>query len=185
MPSTTLLPTSLITSAGFTSIALANIDEDPDSPDALWAVASSNNIATSARLGFATPPGNPSGVQTFKAWVRKNSASGTGTPTARLDLYQNGSLVATGTAVNITSLTGQLITQTFDLATTPLPDSSGANVQILFNGITSGGGPSVRASVDLGAANWDIVNYVVLTPVVSQLSFRFRADDTATLNGAF
>ncbi len=156
---TTSLPTSIISSSGFSSVSLANIDEDPDSPDGAWAVASANNVNTVARVEFPTPAGNPTGVQTFKIYVRKNTAN-SGNPTAKIDLYQGATLVASGSSQSVTSTTGQMLSQTFDLASTPLPDTSGAAVRAEFNATAAGGGPSVRNSVDLGAINWDTTRYL-------------------------
>lgn len=159
MPTETKLPDSLLENSGWGSISLANIDEDPDSPDGAWATASGNNVGTIARVSFPTPTGSPTGVQTFKIYVRKNSASGSGTPTARIDLYENGTLLASGSDQNVTSTTGQMLSQDFDLAATPLGTADGSLVEARFVGTQSGGSPSVRASVDLGAINWDVVNY--------------------------
>jgi hypothetical protein len=133
VPTETLFPDGLLENSGWGSIALADIDEDPDSPDGAWAVQSGNNTATIARVSFPAPTGNPTGTQTFKMYVRKTSGQ-SGTPTARIDLYENGSLVASGTDQSVTSTTGQLLSQAFDLASTPLSDATGANVEARFPG---------------------------------------------------
>lgn len=131
--------------------ARGNVDEDPDSPDALWATATGNNVATAIRLDMPTLVVDSTGTMVTKAYVRKSASSGSGTPTARIDLYYNGSLVASGTNQNVTSTTGQTITQNFDLATVGPSLGDGTLIELLLAGTASGGGPSVRASVDFGA----------------------------------
>ena len=131
----------------------ANIDEDPDSPDGLWATATSNNVNTNARLRFPAMSGGPasSGTMVTKGYVRLTSGSGSGTPTARIDLYYNGSLVATGSENNVTSSSGQLITQNFDMATVGSSLGDASLIELDIVGSRSGGGPSARSAVDFGA----------------------------------
>src|SRR5439155_17734942 len=108
------LPDTLLESSGFAAIALADIDEDPTTPDAAWANASSNDVDTTVRVGFPTPSGSLTGRQSFRAFVRKNAVSGSGTPAARIDLYENGGRLATGTETPIASAGGMILTETFD-----------------------------------------------------------------------
>lgn len=181
MPTETLLPDASLEATGFASYALADVDEDPDAPDANWAVASSNNNATSNRVSFPTPTGNPTGVQTFKIYVRKFSGTQSGTPLARIDLYENGTLLASGADQSVTSATGQMLSQDFDLATTPLATSDGSLVEARFVGTASGGSPGARNSTDLGAINWDIVNYSAGgTPYTVTPADAFGLTDQAT-----
>lgn len=165
---TDLLPTAVEAASGYSSIPIADIDEDPDTPDGSWGTASGNNTATSVRVSFPTSTGAPdsSGTLVIAAYVRKgpSGSAGTGTPTARIDLYYNGALIASGTTQNITSLTGQKITQNFDLATVnnagQLGDGSG--LEVLIAGTQSGGSPSSRATVEVGAV--DIQSLPYATP---------------------
>lgn len=180
MPTTTLLPDELVASTNLSG-SLADIDEDPDTPDGAWMVATANNVNTEARVGFPTPPGPPARTQTFKAWVRKNSAN-SGSPTARIDLYENGSLAASGSGATVTSTTGQLVTQTFSVS---LSDPSGAGVQAVFVGTSVGGSPSVRNSVDLGAINWDVVDYDVAVTFNDSPAASLALSGTSTLSRAF
>ena len=53
-------------------------------PAEAWLLVQYLATNTDALVGFDTPPPNPSGSQTFKAWVRKFN-SNSGTPTARID----------------------------------------------------------------------------------------------------
>ena len=91
-----LPPDAVLASTALTGATVANLDEDPASADADWAVATSNNVATDARVSFSTPPGTiatGAGLQVFRAVVRKTGTSGTGTPLARLELWEAGVLV--------------------------------------------------------------------------------------------
>jgi hypothetical protein len=176
MATETLLPDALLENSGWGSIAFADIDEDPDSPDGNWAVASSNNNATIARVSFPTPTGNPVGIQTFKMYVRQFSGTQSGTPQARIDLYENGSLLASGTDQDVTSTTGQMLSQDFDLTGITLADPTGASIEARFVGTQSGGSPGARNSTDLGAINWDIVTY----GLNSDVAFAVYATGSAT-----
>lgn len=162
---TDLLPTAVEASSNYTSIPIANIDEDPDSPDGSWGTASGNNVPTSVRVSFPTPTGSPatSGTLTVAVYVRKgpSGSAGSGTPTARIDLYNNGSLVASGSAQNVTSTTGQKLTQDFDLATVNGSGQlgNGSGLEVLIAGTQSGGGPSARATVEVGAVDIQSLPY--------------------------
>lgn len=158
MATETQYPDAILEQSGWlTTPAVTAIDEDPDSPAADWIVAASTTSDPVLRVSFPTPSGNPTGVQTFKAYVRKNG--GTGTPTVRMDLYENGALLASGTAQNVTNTTGMLLSQSFDLATTPLGTADGSLVEVRLVVVHAGGSGTARASVDLNAINWDTVNY--------------------------
>ncbi|GAG93885.1 unnamed protein product, partial [marine sediment metagenome] len=71
--------------------SVTDIQDDPDSPDTNWLTAISNNANSACRASFPAPTGNPTvgaDLQEFRALVRK--MGGTGTPTARIELYENG-----------------------------------------------------------------------------------------------
>lgn len=146
----TLAPDAVLASSNLTGATLANIDEDPASNDGSWATATSNNITTTLRVSFPTPSAALSGDQTFRALVRKTGTSGTGTPTATLSLYENGSLISADTAENVTSTTGQVVSYTWSST-----GRTASQIECLITGTLSGGGPSVRAAVDIGAVAWD------------------------------
>ena len=55
-------------------------------------------------IGF--PGGELFGTQKFRVLVEKN---GLGTPTLRIELWENGSLVRAGNNINITQATGQIV----------------------------------------------------------------------------
>lgn len=163
MATETQYPDAILEQSGWlTTPAITSIDEDPDSPSTDWISAASTTADPVIRVSFPTPSGNPTGVQTFKAYVRKNG--GTGTPSVHLDLYENGVLLASGASQSVTNTTGQLLTQTFDFSTTPLSTPDGSNVEIRLVVSHAGGPGAARASVDLNAINWGTVNYTPPAP---------------------
>jgi hypothetical protein len=152
-----LAPDSTIVSqTTFSETNTANIDDDPDSPDANWALIGGNNVNGAIRVSFPTPTGSPktgAGLQEFRAELRQQSVGQTGTPTARLDLYETGgSVLQTGTEQNITSESSQVISETWDATLLATADGSAVEVDIVVT--KSGGSPSARESCDIGAVKW-------------------------------
>lgn len=147
-PDAILLQTNLVGT-------LSAITDDPDSPDASWLTASSTTVASILRVSFPTPstpllsPATPQ--QEFRTWVRK--VGGSGTPTATLELWENGSKIQDlGAAQNVTSTTGQLVQGTFDASA--LSGLSGTNVECRVTG-TVGGSGGTRATIEIGAVEWN------------------------------
>ena len=130
-----------------------DIQDDPDSPDVAWLTAISNNADSIARVSFPTPTGNPTvgaNLQEFRVLVRK--MGGTGTPEARIDLYENGVLIREGTLQDIT--TDTVINFTWNANELGTPD--GSIVECLVFGKKSGAGPSARAAIEVGAVEWNV-----------------------------
>ena len=148
-PDTTILQTNLSGDIGL-------IQDDPDSPDANWWTAANNNADTVAHVSFPTPTGNPTvgaGLQQFKIWVKK--WDGIGTPTVRIDLYENGSLLANIlAATDVTSSSGQLFSATWNANL--LGTADGSLVECYIYGTKTGGSPSSRATVLVGAVGWNV-----------------------------
>jgi len=158
-------PDVLISSTGVTG-TIADIDEDPDTPDGAWLVATSNNVNTDALVSFPSPTGDPTNGannQEFKAWVKRNAASGAVDPVFRIDLYENGTLVTSGTDQTVTSNTGELFT--FNWNSVNLGTADGSLVEAFLVGTKSGGSPANRSSVDFGAIEWN-VQYTAGAPVL-------------------
>jgi len=148
-------PDVILELANLTPNNVAYIQDDPDAPDGNWLTAIANNTASICRTSFPTPTGNPTqgaGLQEFKCWVRK--MGGTGTPTAWLELYEDGWLITAGTPVDITNLVGQMITLSWDAALLGTPD--GSLVECRLNSTAVGGSPSGRATIEDGAVEWNV-----------------------------
>lgn len=120
MPITALSPDALLASANLRDAAaasppeaLADLGDDPASPDGDWWSPVDPAEAAAARFGFPAPAGLLSGEQAFRVLLRKSA--GTGNPTATLSLYEDGVLVRhLQSDVEITSTTGQIVTGTWD-----------------------------------------------------------------------
>lgn len=162
MATESLAPDSTIVSqTTFAEANTANIDDDPDSPDANWALIGGNNVSGNIRVSFPSPTGNPttgSGLQEFRCQLRQQSVGQTGIPTARLDLYETGGSVAlqTGTEQNITSESSQVISQTWDASLLATANGSAVECDIVVT--KAGGSLSARESCDIGAIKW-VVDY--------------------------
>lgn len=76
-------------------------------------------------------------------------------PTMTISLYENGSSVRAGTAVTMTSgatsIVYRLLWDGGELA-----DISGVNAECYVAGVVGGGSPGNRASVEVGAAEWEV-----------------------------
>jgi hypothetical protein len=140
-----------------TNDCVIDVDDDPDFPDGNWVVADSNNATTEIRLGFPTPSGIPSAgadLQEFRAQVREFGTGQTGTPLARIELWENGTLVRAGLDTSVNG-TNQVLSFTWNANELANPD--GSLVEIRIVGTKSGGPPAVRNAVDIGAVEWNAV----------------------------
>lgn len=150
--------------------AVTDIDDDPDSPDGNWLTAPGNNNNTDVRVSFPTPSGNPttgSGLQQFKIWVRKTNHSTD--PTVAIELWENGTLLGVLTSgVGVSSTTGQLVSVNWDAVN--LVTANGSLVECKVIGSVGSGSPSNRASLEVGAIEWN-VDYTTATPTRGRTSF--------------
>lgn len=135
-----------------------DVDDDPDAPDGVWAKASGNNVNVSLNLQFPTPTGSPTvgaDLQEFKCWVRESHPAQSGTPSARIELWENGVLVRAGSDSDVTNAgAGEMRTLTWNAS--ELGTADGSLVEVNFVGTKSGGSPGARNSVDLGACEWNV-----------------------------
>ena len=132
---------------------VSEIQDDPDDPDGDWLDAVSDNANTIVRVSFPTPTGSPTvgtDLQEFRALVRK--FGGTGTPKARIELYENGGLVRAGTDTDITTDT----VLSFKWNANEISNPDGSVVECRVYGTKQGGAPAVRATVEDGAIEWNV-----------------------------
>ncbi len=135
---------------------VGDIQDDPDSPDANWLTAPGNNVNTDVRVSFPTPTGSPdvgADLQEFRAEVREFDTGQTGTPKARIELWENGSLVRAGSDTNVSG-TSQVIAFTWNA--NELGTADGSLVECKVVGTKSGGSPSSRNTVEVGAVEWNV-----------------------------
>ena len=111
------IPLDLVASqSNLTGATAANLDDDPDSYDANWAVATSDQVSTEIRATFPTASDGltvGADLQEFRVVVRKTN-SNTGTPTARLELWEGGVLIRAGSEENVTSEDGDVFAFTWN-----------------------------------------------------------------------
>lgn len=156
-------PDALLDQTNLTG-TVSEIQDDPDSPDGNWLDAISNNANSICRTSFPTPTGNPTvgaDLQEFRVLVRK--FGGTGTPTARVELYEDGVLIRAGSENNVT---GNLVIS-FTWNANEISNADGSLVECRLYGTKIGGAPTARASVEVGAVEWNVTYSaapVIITP---------------------
>lgn len=152
-----LPPFGVEASTGIGSGGNDDIDDDPDSPDGNWMIASGNNVNTSVRVAFNNPSGNPTtgaGLQEFKCHVRQFDEGQSGTPDIRLELYEGGNLRASSSDFPV-GIGGLTFAWVWDATLLTLgPD--GSFVECRMVGTKSGGSPTSRNTVDYGAVEWNV-----------------------------
>jgi hypothetical protein len=154
---------AIISQTTFTESDTSNIDYDPDAPPSpiTWALIGGNNVNGDMRVSFPTPSGNlntGAGLQEFRVLIRQQSAGQTGTPTARLEVYETGDAAgsphAASAEIDITSEDpGQVISLTWDA--TGLTSADGSGVECFIDITKSGGAPGARESCDIGGIEWN------------------------------
>lgn len=131
-------------------------------------------VDTDVRVSFPTPPEElvvGAGLQEFRVGVRKSSA--TGTPTVRLELWNNGSFLSTVlAATNVTSTTGQVVSGTWNASA--LPSLMGQNVELRIFGAGVSGG----STVEVGGVEWNALGFT------AQVVLGYLGDATTEVIGA-
>ena len=118
-------PDTIAVSSNLSGV-IGDIQDDPDSPDTNWMVASGNSSNVDVRVTFQTPTGNPTvgaGLQTFQAYVRQFDTGQTGDPNCRIELCENGAIIRAGSETSVTG-SGQLISFTWDASVLATADGS-------------------------------------------------------------
>ncbi len=154
-PDTILVQTNL---AGI----VTDIDERPTAPDAKWLVASNNNVNIDVRVSFPTPINTPQigpDLQEFFVFVRQFDESQSGTPTARIELWEAGALVRAGSNTSVPD--GGLL---FKLTWNANEITAAADVECKVIGTKVGGAPSARNTVDVGAVEWNVEFLITANP---------------------
>lgn len=151
-----IAPDTLITQTNLSG-SITDIDDDPDSPDGNWLLEiAAPSVDTICLVGFASPVGTlttGTGLQEFKAWVRRTVAIGANMPTVDLALYESGVLVRSiSTGTTITSTTGVLVTAVWDSSELA---GDGSNAEFEIIGQRNSGPPARRKTIEIGAVEWN------------------------------
>lgn len=155
MATESLYPDAIISATNLSG-SVADIDDDPDSPDGAWLTAPGNNNNTDVRVSMPTPTGVPNtgaGLQSIRVLVRKTNHSTD--PSAVVELFETGGGSALATVVASTSVgstSGVVLSGTFDASL--LSTADGSAVEVRVSGTTGGGNPGNRASLEVGAIEW-------------------------------
>lgn len=159
-----VVPDAELSDVNLVASIIIDHDGDPDSDSSVTA-ATGNNVSTEYGVDFPTPDGNPTvgaGLQEFRAGVLEFDSGQTGTPQARIELWENGSLVRAGTDTNVTVY--QILSLPWNANELATPD--GSLVQMKVIGTATGGSPTVRNTINIGQFEWnaDWVSGTVVTP---------------------
>jgi len=181
MATETLFPTGLVSSNNYTSPALGNFNDDPDTTTdyGTW----DGNGDTSALLSFDTPTGPPttgSGLQEFRVAWRK-SATGGNAATYSIELYESGvqvAVLATGTIADSTSK--EIVSVTWDAASLGTADGSNIEILVLQTGGATGA-PGNRRGLELGGVEYN-VDYAVSRTVTASTEALDITANAATVN---
>jgi hypothetical protein len=141
-----------LSDSGLVASVYTDHDGDPDS-DSSTTSAIDNNTDTEYGVDFATPTAAPTvgaGLQEFRAGVGL-FGGGQATPTARIELWENGSLVRAGSDANVTGF--QVLSFTWNA--NELGTSDGSLVQCKVIGTKSGGKGSARNATNIGQIEWN------------------------------
>jgi len=186
-----VVPNAELSDVGMVASVVTDHDGDPDTDTACTA-ATSNNIATEYGVDFGLPTANltiGANLQEFRAGVRQFDTGQSGVPTARIELWENGSLIRAGGENNVTGAQ-QVIS--FLWNANEIATIDGSLVQMKVIGTKAGGNPATRNAVDIGQMEWN-ADYTAGTSVTvvlagqgitsSEGSVTVRVDATAILAG--
>jgi hypothetical protein len=189
-------PDGVLDSTNYSTANLADIQDDPDSPDGVfWTWDANGN--TICRVSFPTPSGSPTvgaDLQEFRAEIRRDGGTGSNSVDWSLELWENGvldSVLATGT----TTSTSEVISGTWNASS--LGTADGSLVELALVQTAGGSGqPATRRGLEVGAVEWN-VDYVesvlegtasdtaaVTDSVVVALEYEREITDTAVVTDA-
>lgn len=166
MPVETLRPASLGAYSDWDGAPppSANLLADPNTfswpTDDPWRAAN-NNVSPEVIIVF-DPPSDTltvgADLQTFRCQARPYSSTQSGSPTCRIELWENiiGSgwtLVRAGPELTFAGTASEIKTFTWDVGETAYQTSG--RIGFKFIGIKSGGSPGARNTTDLAAVEWD------------------------------
>ncbi len=167
MPTETQRPTGELSDSGLVPNDHLDHDHDPDS-DSTTVNAISNNVNTEWGADFDTPTGPPTigaGLQEFRAGVEEFDPGQSGTPQARIELWESGALVRAGSYVDVRAFTVLSFLWNAD----ELLIGAGAPVQMKVRGSKTGGKPSKRNTIRIGGMEWNVDYTVIPLPTVVSL----------------
>ena len=145
------LPLDAVISAGvFTGATVANLQDDPDSPDANWATSPTDSDPV-LYVSFPDTEGVAlTASQDFRVLVRKNGTTLTVHPTARIELWEDGSFVRAGPNTSVTSGMTPIVLS-FAWVPSEVGDLSLVELKVVVVHATQ---ILLTSSIDVGAVSW-------------------------------
>ncbi len=174
MTTETLRPDGEFSDSGLVASDYTDHDEDPD-VSSVTIAATGNNVNTEYGVDFPTPTGNPTvgvGLQEFRAGVEEFDSGQGGVPDARIELWENGSLVRAGSDTPIEPY--QVLSFTWNANEISTPD--GSLVQCKVIGTKSGGSPGNRNAIDIGHIEWNVEYSAGATQINKDLEAQWNID---------
>lgn len=147
MPSQILFPTSIVSKTGVQGTDAANLTS-LGADDTNYVLATNNNTNVDIRVGFDSFVGtfDASTTQTVTVIVRQFDTNQNGTPTATVEVYDSGGLVASTGPTNV-GTTDTTLTVNFTGSQTT--DDTGESLEVRVIGTRTGGSPSNRNTVNI------------------------------------
>ncbi len=177
MPTETLVADSIAAQANFSpTVVLADIDDDPASPDGTWALWDGNGDSA-LTVTLPSPSGDltvGADLQTFRVLIRRDSGSGTNSVDWSVRLIQSGAFRATLASGTTTSDSGETVSGTWN-ANLLVSDPAGDDVEIEILQTGGGtGGPTTRRGLEVDGFAWD-VDYQAAVVVGTVLPSRIKS----------
>lgn len=153
MATETLRPDGELSDSGLVTNSELDHDEDPDVSSAT-VNATGNNTNTNWGGDFPTPTGDPTvgtDLQEFRVGVLEFDSGQSGAPDARIELWENGTLVRAGSNTPVSTYA----VLSFKWNANELATADGSLVQCVLVGTKSGGSPTARNTVRIGHMEWN------------------------------
>jgi len=150
-----LAPDSILASSNLSG-SVADIDDDPDSPDASW-LTTTEGGASDLRTSFPTPSSDSAvgaDLQENRWQVRKNAAGGND-PAYSAELWENGALVSTlASGLTVSSTAGIIGSATWNASLLAAANGSNVELRLVQTGGHTGN-PNNRRYLEIGAVEWN------------------------------
>lgn len=180
MGTETLVPNGELSDSGLSTSTHTDHDLDPDVSSVVIA-ATSNNTDTEYGVNFPVPTGDPTvgtDLQEFRAGVSEFDSGQSGTPTARIELWENGTLVRAGPDTNVSTYA----VLSFTWNANELSTADGSLVQCKVIGTKTGGSPSTRNTVNIGHIEWN-ADYTAAADVLTADDVQSTSEVSAPVIG--
>jgi len=129
-----------------------NVEDLRDNDETEWYEADSPGADTQLIVGMDDPEAELEGEQTVQFHVRKSQDINRN-PDAEFTLRQDGEQIAFLGSEEVTSADGETFTVTFDAS--ELNDPQGEDVELVIDGVRSGGPQGDRTTVEVGYVTWE------------------------------